>query len=115
MKKGNKLVLVGGVALCLVLVGLATQVIKAKTEVVSSALCPSQYPTAEAATASFQKFINDFYDTHPGASLGDVMSARHDFYVSHNCTEELAAYKQYQEGKADPATVARIDSAIQGH
>lgn len=78
-----------------------------------SLLCPSQYPTAEEATASFQTFSNNFYSTHPGASTSDLLKARYDFYVSHNCTQELAAYKQAQDGTADPGTMGRIDAAIE--
>lgn len=74
--------------------------------------CPSAYPTAEEATASFQTFSNNYYTSHPGASVSDLLKARYDFYVSHNCTQELDAYKQAQDGTADPGTMGRIDEAI---
>jgi hypothetical protein len=76
-------------------------------------LCPSQYRTAEASVAGFQKFSNDFYASHPNATPGDMLQARLDFYTSHHCTQELEAYKQADEGKADPDTMARIDAGIQ--
>ncbi len=77
-----------------------------------SLLCPSAYTTTEEATASFQAFTNNFYDAHPDASLSDLAAARHDFYVSHHCTQELAAYQQAVDGNADPATMKMIDQAI---
>lgn len=76
-------------------------------------LCPSQYATDEEATAAMQVFINDFFDAHPDASLTDMANARHDFYVSNHCTQELAAYQQAQEGTADPTTMKTIDKAIE--
>ncbi len=75
-------------------------------------LCPSGYPTTEAATASFQAFSDNYYAEHPGASVSDMLEARIDFYVSHHCTQELEAYRQAQAGTADSATMERIDEVL---
>lgn len=114
MGKKSKFIVI---ILCvLVLAGLITISFRAHIKVLSdNLLCPSAYPTAEEATASFQTFSNNFYNAHSGASVGDLLKARYDFYVSHNCTQELAAYKQAQDGTADPATMQKIDTVIQAH
>ncbi len=75
-------------------------------------LCPSEYPTTEAATASFQAFSDNYYAEHPNADASGMLEARIDFYISHRCTQELEAYRQAQAGTADPATMERIDKAI---
>lgn len=62
--------------------------------------CPDDYGTDDAGSAdylvSMDKWTNEFYDTHPGATLADWASARHQFWIDNNCT---AALKRYEEAK----------------
>ncbi len=81
-------------------------------QIADNLLCPTQYPTAEAATAGFQSFSDQFYAARPNATLGDMLRAREDFYVSHNCTVELQRSQQLKDGKADPTTMEMIDGVI---
>jgi hypothetical protein len=99
--------------ICIILILAVVVLVKKSGKVNDGLLCPSQYQTSEAAMAAFKTFSDNFYQSHPNASIGDMFQARHDFYISHNCTKELAAYQQAADGKADPKTMKIIDNAIQ--
>lgn len=85
-----------------------------KRDAYADLLCPTQYPTAEAAATGFQQFSDQYYAAHPNGSLQDMLAARIDFYKSHNCTVELERYQQAMDGTADPAAMAKIYGEIQG-
>lgn len=82
-----------------------------------SAKCPDDYGTDDAGSAEYlaamDKWTNDFYDAHPGATLSDWAAARHQFWVDNHCTAALQRYEDAKAGKADPATMERIKSGIQ--
>lgn len=63
--------------------------------------CPDAYPDTDVGfnekMADMNKWTNDFYDNHPGATLGDWNKARYQFWIDNNCTEAL---KRYNEAKA---------------
>ena len=63
--------------------------------------CPDDYADTDAGfnakMADMNKWTNDFYDNHPGATLGDWNKARYQFWVDNKCTEAL---KRYNEAKA---------------
>ena len=63
--------------------------------------CPDDYTDTDAGfnekLADINKWTNDFYDNHPGATLGDWNKARYQFWVDNKCTEAL---KRYNEAKA---------------
>jgi len=74
--------------------------------------CPDDYATDDAGSAEYiaatNKWTNDFYDAHTGASLSDWSVARYQFWVENNCFAALERYKIAKEGKADSATMQRI-------
>ena len=76
-------------------------------------LCPDDYKTSDEATSAMNAWMNNFYDAHPDATITDLSNARYQFYIDHNCTAALARAKVYAEGKADSATMARINAGIQ--
>jgi hypothetical protein len=63
--------------------------------------CPDDYAETDAGLAEkmadMNKWTNQFYDNHPGATLGDWNKARYQFWVDNKCTEAL---KRYEEAKA---------------
>ncbi|MFA5932422.1 MAG: hypothetical protein WC793_03550 [Candidatus Paceibacterota bacterium] len=63
--------------------------------------CPDDYPDTDAGfnekMADMNKWTNDFYDNHPGATLGDWNKARYQYWIDNRCTEAL---KRYNESKA---------------
>lgn len=78
--------------------------------------CPDDFGTDDAGSADYlaatNKWTNDFYDTHPGASLGDWARARYDFLVENNCTLALQRIEDARRGKADPVAMETIQKAI---
>lgn len=83
----------------------------------SVAICPDDFPQGDAGEAaqlaSIDKWTNDFYDAHPEATIADWSAARYQFWVDNNCTAALKRYSEYQAGKADPATMQRVNAGIQ--
>lgn len=63
--------------------------------------CPDDYPDTDAGLnekmADMNKWTNDFYDNHPGATLGDWNKARYQYWVDNKCTK---AIERYNEAKA---------------
>jgi len=62
--------------------------------------CPDDYADTDVGfnekMADMNKWTNQFYDNHPGATLGDWNKARYQFWVDNKCTEAL---KRYNEAK----------------
>lgn len=57
--------------------------------------CPDEYKTSEESTAAVIQWTNNFYDTHPDASISDWTTARQDFYIQNNCKEAIQRSKDY--------------------
>ena len=78
--------------------------------------CPDDYANDDAGSAEYlaamDKWTNDFYDAHPGASLSDWSAARHEFWVDNNCTAALQRYAEAKAGNADPETMKVIDGVL---
>ena len=78
--------------------------------------CPDDYSNDDAGSAEYlaamDKWTNDFYDAHPGATLSDWAEARHQFYISNHCAAALERYEQAKAGKADPEIMKRVDNVI---
>lgn len=71
--------------------------------------CPDDYDkTTDAGMAEYKidmdKWTNDFFDSHPGATLDDWSKARYQFWVDNKC---VAALRRYAESK-DPAKMELI-------
>ncbi len=81
-----------------------------------SSICPEDYPDTdvglEAKTNAMDKWLNDFYDKNPGASLSEMAKARYQFYMDNNCFATLERYFEAKEGKADPAEMKIIRDTI---
>ncbi|MDO8514231.1 MAG: hypothetical protein Q7S50_01675 [bacterium] len=81
------------------------------------AKCPDDYANDDAGSAEYlaatDKWTNDFYDGHPGATLADWSAARYQFWIDNSCTAALQRYDEAKAGKADPAAMERIRSGIQ--
>lgn len=78
--------------------------------------CPDDFANDDAGEAehlaAMDKWTNDFYDSHPGASLGDWERARHQFWIDNNCTAALQRYQDAKTGKANPATMEQIHNGV---
>lgn len=68
--------------------------------------CPDDYGTSTAETTQYEEdftlWTNNFYDTHPGATLGDWNKARYQFWIDNGCTE---AIQRYYEAKSIDKTI----------
>lgn len=80
------------------------------------AKCPDDYGTDDAGSAEYlaatDKWTNDFFDSHPDASLKDWGEARHQFWVDNHCTAALESYEQAKAGNADPKKMEEIEGII---
>ncbi|KKP31741.1 MAG: hypothetical protein A2312_02585 [Candidatus Staskawiczbacteria bacterium RIFOXYB2_FULL_32_9] len=80
--------------------------------------CPDDYGIDDAGSkeylADFDKWTNNFYNTHPGATLLELSEARYQFWVDNNCTAALQRYKDAKEGRADPKSLEQIENIIRG-
>ncbi len=60
--------------------------------------CSDDYPNTDTGSAEyiadFDKWTNDFYDKHPGATLFDWSKARYQFWVDNDCTASLEGYEE---------------------
>lgn len=67
--------------------------------------CPDDYADTDAGSkeylASMDKWTNEFYDTHPGASLGDWSATRYQFWIDNNCVVALERYEAVKNSKAE--------------
>lgn len=94
---------------------------KTDKQEISSALpalkCPESFPETDAGDeerlAAMNKWTNDFYDSHPGASLSEWSEARHQFYIDNGCAKSLEKYEQAKAGKADSVVMEQINNGIQ--
>ena|SRR3989344_8144623 len=81
------------------------------------ARCPEDYAETDAGFEdkgiALDKWINDFYDKYPNASLSDFARARYDFYIQNNCDKTLQRYYEAKEGKGDPEEMKIIRDTIQ--
>jgi len=63
--------------------------------------CPDDYGIDDAGSkeylADFDKWTNNFYNTHPGATLLELSEARYQFWVDNNCTAALQRYKDAKD------------------
>jgi len=78
--------------------------------------CPDEYGTDDKGSAEHlqatNKWTNDFFDAHPGATLSDWSKARYQFWVDNNCSKALHRYQEAKDGKANPAEVNLIDDVL---
>lgn len=67
----------------------------------SLSMCPDDYADTDAGfnekMADMNKWTNQFYDNHPGATLGDWNKARYQYWIDNRCTK---AIERYNESKA---------------
>lgn len=60
--------------------------------------CPDDYPDTDIGLnekmADMDKWTNQFYDDHPGSTLGDWNKARYQYWVDNKCTKALERYNQ---------------------
>lgn len=61
-------------------------------------MCPDDYLDTDAGLnqklADMDKWTNQFYDNHPGATLGDWNKARYQFWVDNKCTKAIERYNK---------------------
>ena len=74
--------------------------------------CPSEYSTFEESVAAFDSFLEDYFNRNPNASIADASTARRNFYVEHNCTEELKRISAYENGTADKEQVKVFNNVV---
>lgn len=77
--------------------------------------CPDAYAKTDAGMVEYKidmdKWTNDFFDTHPGATLDDWSKTRYQFWVANGCVAALQRYKDGIDGK-DPDKMKLIEGAI---
>jgi hypothetical protein len=93
----------------LVVVGLGLFSLTRNTKV----KCPDDYANADESIEAMNQWTDDFYNSHPNASLSDWSSARKQFYINNNCNEALKRFNDYKSGNADPETTKIIDEVFQ--
>lgn len=63
--------------------------------------CPDDYPDTDTGfnekMADMNKWTNQFYDNHPGATLPEWSKARYQYWMDNKCTK---AIERYNEAKA---------------
>lgn len=78
--------------------------------------CPDYYPDTDIGQAEkmadMDKWTNNFYDTHPNATLSDWSKARYEYWIANNCKEALERYKEAKDGNADPTKINLIKETI---
>jgi len=67
-------------------------------------ICPNDFPTSEERVTTTIKWIDDFYNNNPNASVVELSKARVDFYIKHNCKEALQRFEDYMAGNTDKET-----------
>ncbi len=79
--------------------------------------CPNDYSNDDAGynqqMADIDAWTNNFYDTHPNASLSDWSKARYQYWIDNNCTEAIERYNQAKEGRAATSSMQQIRKGIQ--
>lgn len=77
--------------------------------------CPDEYANKDSNEyqKDLDKWTNQFYDTHPSATLSDWNKARYQFWVDNDCKEALQRYKEAKDGNADPNKMKIIEDTIQ--
>lgn len=75
-------------------------------------ICPDDFKDPKQEIASFEKWVNDFYDNNPSASITEMSKARVDFWTENNCKEALQRVKDYKSGKVDKETQQLIEMTI---
>lgn len=58
-------------------------------DLASSFVCPEDYQSPQARKDALIKFINDYSEEHPNATLQDIYTYRHTTLVSHSCNQTL--------------------------
>jgi len=78
--------------------------------------CPDEFSDTDAGSAEYliaiDKWTNDFYDTHQGASLSDWSEARFRFWIENDYVEAIKRYKEANAGKADTEVMERIQEGL---
>lgn len=78
--------------------------------------CPDDYPDTDIGLADkmadIDKWTNNFYDTHPNATLSDWSKARYQYWIDNDCKEALERYKKVKDGNADPTKMNLIKETI---
>ena len=64
-------------------------------------VCPDDFETSEEKTIAFEKWVDDFYNKNPEATISEMSKARVDFWEDNNCKEALKRYADYVGEKVD--------------
>lgn len=75
-------------------------------------VCPDDFSTSEEQSIVMEKWTNNFFDTHPDATISDFSKARVNFWKENNCTEALKRYDDYTTGNVDKETQQLIEGII---
>lgn len=78
--------------------------------------CPDDYPDTDTGQAEkmadMDKWTNQFYNTHPNATLSDWSNERYKYWIANNCKEALERYKEAKDGNANPTKMELIKETI---
>lgn len=79
--------------------------------------CPDEYSNTDKGSMEYQKdfdkWTNQFYDTHPDATLSELSKARYQYWIDNDCKEALERYKEAKDGNADHTKMNLIEDTIQ--
>jgi hypothetical protein len=82
----------------------------------TSPKCPDDYANDDAGSAEYvadmDKWTNDFFDNHRGASLEDWATARHQFWIDNKCVAALQRYEDSKSQQNDDIFTYFIKSVI---
>ncbi|MFA6076563.1 MAG: hypothetical protein WC735_00635 [Candidatus Paceibacterota bacterium] len=105
--KRNSLYISLAIVICVSLYFFNTQIQK------TLAKCPDDYATSEEQLTAMNSWTNNFYDTHPGATLSDWSKARYQFWIDNKCIKAIERYNEAKSGNADSETIKLIKDTIQ--
>ena len=71
-----------------------------KTDLISLK-CPHEYSDSGERVAAFKTFVDSYYGKNSNASVSELLDARRQFWVDHDCQEELKGYDDYLSGNLD--------------
>lgn len=92
---------------------ITTTLIRGKNLKEISLKCPEEYPETDKGSmekkADTDKWVSDFYNRNPKASLSELAKARYIFYVENDCVETIQKYSEMEayEGETEQERILR--------
>lgn len=83
-------------------------------------VCPADFKTSEEKTMAFEKWVDNFYNKNPEATISEISKARVYFWIDNNCKEALKTYADYMseqinEEEEQPRELVITEGKIKTH